>query len=111
MSNNLKKLRVAVSIIVLLLLGFLLVDFRQVVPEQWIYYITRFQLIPAIISVITISGFAVISLIILLLLTLLFGRIYCSTLCPLGAFQDVLTRFFNPQKRIAVSNTINRPTG
>jgi ferredoxin len=99
MSNNLKKLRVAVSIIVLLLLGFLLVDFRQVVPEQWIYYITRFQLIPAIISVITISGFAVISLIILLLLTLLFGRIYCSTLCPLGAFQDVLTRFFNPQKK------------
>lgn len=39
---------------------------------------------------------------ILVVLSLLFGRIYCSTICPLGVFQDVLSwksRFFRKKKK------------
>lgn len=32
----------------------------------------------------------------IILLTLLFGRIYCSMLCPLGIYQDILTFLFKP---------------
>ncbi|MDR1371349.1 MAG: 4Fe-4S binding protein [Dysgonamonadaceae bacterium] len=32
-------------------------------------------------------------LLFLAVLTLLFGRIYCSTICPLGVFQDIVSRF------------------
>jgi len=35
-------------------------------------------------------------LVVLLLLTLLFGRIYCATLCPLGIYQELLTILFKP---------------
>lgn len=39
---------------------------------------------------------AVVLLCILLVLTLLFGRIYCSTLCPLGFYQELLIMLFKP---------------
>lgn len=41
----------------------------------------------------------------LLLLTLLFGRVYCSTLCPLGLFQEFLMLLF----RRKVPTEKNRP--
>ena len=43
-----------------------------------------------------ISDFTVITLvttIIMLLLTLLFGRFYCSLLCPLGTIQEITALF------------------
>lgn len=45
-----------------------------------------------------VSGFGIglILLAAVILITLLFGRIYCSTLCPLGLYQELLTIFFKP---------------
>ncbi|MDR0505609.1 MAG: 4Fe-4S binding protein [Dysgonamonadaceae bacterium] len=47
----------------------------------------RIQFIPAILSgsILIIAG--------LILITVLFGRIYCSVLCPLGILQDIIARF------------------
>lgn len=49
-------------------------------------FIPKLQFIPALMA----TNFAVIAA--LVLLTLLFGRIYCSVICPLGVFQDGLAR-------------------
>lgn len=55
------------------------------------------QVIPLLQQVlVTFSTFYIALLGILLILTLLFGRIYCSTLCPLGLFQELLTLLFKP---------------
>ena len=45
-----------------------------------------------------ISGFglSVVLFLGILVLTLLFGRIYCSILCPLGFYQEILTILFKP---------------
>ena len=43
----------------------------------------RVELLPAVLAV----NVAVVAA--LLVLTLLFGRVYCSVICPLGVFQDV----------------------
>lgn len=48
--------------------------------------LARWQLIPALLGVSTLT------IVMLLLLTLLFGRIYCSVLCPLGVVQDGVNR-------------------
>ena len=40
------------------------------------------------------SAAAIVLLLCLLLATFLFGRLYCSTLCPLGLFQEFLTIIF-----------------
>ncbi len=35
----------------------------------------------------------------LIVLTLLFGRIYCSVICPLGVFQDIVSRLSGKRKK------------
>jgi len=44
----------------------------------------RFQLIPALLAM------NLAAIVFLVALTLLLGRVYCSTLCPLGVFQDIV---------------------
>lgn len=52
----------------------------------------RTQFIPAVVHIFSGSALAFIFLVIL---TLLFGRVYCSFLCPLGILQDIITRISN----------------
>lgn len=54
-------------------------------------WLAKIQLVPAMLSG---SFFVVLSLIIM---TLFFGRVYCSILCPLGLLQDALACFFGKQ--------------
>lgn len=53
---------------------------------------TRIQLLPAAmaLNVGVLVGLAV--------LTLLFGRVYCSVICPLGVMQDIFSRFHRRRK-------------
>ena len=48
----------------------------------WLGWLAKLQLLPAIMA----ANFAVI--VGIAVVTLLFGRIYCSVICPLGVFQD-----------------------
>ncbi len=52
----------------------------------------RIQLVPALL------GCALVPLAAWLVVTLLFGRVYCSLVCPLGILQDVLGRLFHWRK-------------
>ncbi|MBO4595501.1 MAG: 4Fe-4S binding protein [Bacteroidales bacterium] len=49
---------------------------------RWLGWMPKLQFLPAVLAM----NFAVIAG--LVLLTLLFGRVYCSVICPLGVFQD-----------------------
>lgn len=55
----------------------------------------RIQLVPVIMSV-SITG-----IVILLAVTFIFGRIYCSTVCPMGFFQDVFARLLRHNRKAA----------
>lgn len=80
----LKKIRVIASVLFFLLVTLLFLDFTGTF-HIWFGWMAKIQLIPAILAV----NIAVI--IGLILLTLLFGRIYCSVICPLGIFQDAVS--------------------
>lgn len=56
-------------------------------------FIARIQLLPAVMA------FAMGILVVWLIVTLLFGRLYCSTVCPLGFFQDIVSRTARPHRR------------
>lgn len=49
-------------------------------------FLTRVQFVPALLSL------NVVALIFLFILTLLFGRLYCSVICPLGITQDIVAK-------------------
>lgn len=61
------------------------------IGRDWWGWLPKLQFLPATMRVIsgaTLGNVAV--LLGILLLTFLFGRIYCSVLCPLGVFQDLV---------------------
>ena len=51
--------------------------------HQWVGWAAKIQFLPALLAL----NFVVLA--VLIILTLLFGRIYCSIICPLGIMQDI----------------------
>src|ERR1035437_8217032 len=91
----LKPIRVIVAILFFLPILLFFLDFTGKLPLQ-LHSFLSVQWIPALL----LLNLDV--LIILLVLSLVFGRIYCSTICPLGVFQDVLawkSRFFRKKSK------------
>ncbi len=89
--RRLKWFRIAVALLVFIPLTAALVDFRGSVPPQVGRWLAGIQFIPSSISLVTGAGLSL-TAIIILLVTLGAGRIYCSTLCPLGILQDIVIR-------------------
>ena len=93
MQRYLKYFRLAVSTVMLAAVGFIFLDFSDSLPSSWYRGLTWLQFVPSLMKFMqTIGhGLAVTAygFIVILILTLLFGRVYCSYVCPLGIFQDV----------------------
>lgn len=91
----LRKIRIVASVSIAILLTFFIIDFAGIVPS-WVGTLAKIQFVPALLSL------NVVVLISLLIATIVFGRIYCSSVCPLGLYQDVVTyisRRVNKKKR------------
>ena len=89
-----KKIRVILALVFFLGISLLLTG---LVPglAKWLGWMPRLQFLPAVMAV----NLGVI--IGLVLLTLVFGRIYCSVICPLGVMQDGISRIGVRVKRLA----------
>ncbi len=87
--RSLKIARVVFSLLVLILALVLFVDFTGLVPAWAAKQFASLQFIPAALGGARLVGSALVIAAAILLLTFLFGRVYCSTLCPLGVLQDV----------------------
>lgn len=107
-----KKVRIAISISIFLIL---LLFFLQV-HNNWMGALSnlflQLQFFPSVLRFLTVF-FAVSALgfVLILVLTLLFGRLYCSSLCPMGTMQDILifiSKKFKKKKRRRFTYTPNR---
>jgi polyferredoxin len=85
--NHLKRLRVLLAIFFFAPVLLYFVDFTSVLPQE-IHALLHLQIVPAILS--GAAGVVAFQLI----LVLVFGRIYCSALCPAGILQDIVNRLF-----------------
>lgn len=88
----LRKIRLTVACICFLLVTLLFLDFTGV-SHAWWGWLARIQFIPALLA------FEAAVVVVLVLLTLLFGRVYCSVICPLGVFQDVVSHAAGKRKK------------
>ena len=91
-TSALSKIRIFFSLIVLILFTLLFVDFRHIIPEKYINIITCLQFIPSGIKFFSSVPSVFLGVVVILALTIISGRIYCSFLCPLGVLQDVFSR-------------------
>jgi len=82
----LKKIRISLSVIIFALLTFYFFDFAGILPHTF-HVLGHIQFVSALLAANSII------VLFLIILTLLFGRIYCSSICPMGVFQDIIGRF------------------
>lgn len=88
----LRKIRITVSVISLTLMTLLFLDFTGTL-HAWFGWMAKIQILSAIMA----SSIAIVAVI--LVTTLLFGRVYCSSICPLGLFQDFISWISRKHKK------------
>lgn len=79
-----RKIRIIAAAAVFVLITLLFLDFTGTL-HAWLGWLAEIQFLPAVLAL----NFAVVA--ILVIVTLVFGRIYCSVICPLGIMQDVIS--------------------
>jgi len=82
----LRKIRTILATVFFVLITLLFLDFTGTL-HHWLSWLAQIQFLPAVMAL------NVVIVVALIALTLIFGRIYCSIICPLGVFQDILARF------------------
>ena len=95
----LKKIRTILAAVVLILITLLFLDFSGTL-HVWLGWLVKVQALEAVLAlnVAVILG--------LVVLTLVFGRIYCSVICPLGIFQDLLARLRRKKNKYSYSKEV-----
>ena len=68
--------------------------------HHWLGWLAKIQFLPAVLAL------NVVVIVALVLLTLVFGRIYCSVICPLGILQDVLARLRRKKNKYSYSKEV-----
>ena len=95
----LRKIRTILAAVFFVLITLLFLDFTGTL-HHWLSWLAKIQFLPAVMAL------NVVVVVALLLLTLIFGRIYCSIICPLGVFQDILARFRRKHNKYSYSREV-----
>ena len=92
----LRKIRIILAGLFFIGITLLFLDFTGTI-HHWFSWMAKIQFLPAVLALnfVVIAG--------LLLLTLIFGRIYCSVICPLGIMQDVIARLNRKKNKYSYS--------
>lgn len=80
----LRKIRILLAAICFVLITLLFLDFTGTL-HAWFGWLAKVQFLPAVLA---LNLGVVVALI---LVTWLFGRVYCSVICPLGVMQDIVS--------------------
>ena len=95
----LRKIRTILAAVMLVLITLLFLDFTGTL-HHWLSWCAKIQFLPAVMAL------NVVVVVALLVLTLVFGRIYCSIICPLGIFQDMLSRLRRKKNKYSYSKEV-----
>ena len=78
----LRKIRITLAALFFAAVTLLFLDFTGTL-HAWLGWTAKIQFLPALLAL------NVGVVVLLVLLTLVFGRVYCSVICPLGVMQDI----------------------
>ena len=83
-TNYLRIIRVALAFVFFTSITLLFLDVTGAL-HSYLGWMAKIQFLPAALSL------NVVIVALLILLTLVFGRVYCSVICPLGVMQDIIS--------------------
>lgn len=88
----LRKVRIVLAIVLFAAVTLLFLDFTGTL-HAWLGWAARIQFLPALLA---LNVGVVVGLV---ALTLVLGRVYCSVVCPLGIFQDIVAHVSHSRKK------------
>ena len=88
----LRKIRIALAAVMFIGITLLFLDFTGTL-YQWASWMPKIQFLEAVLAL------NIVVIVALILLTLIFGRMYCSVICPLGIMQDIFAWFGKRAKK------------
>ncbi|MBE3086094.1 MAG: 4Fe-4S binding protein, partial [Bacteroidetes bacterium] len=95
----LRRTRIVFSTLIFICFFLVFVDLKHIIPAEYINILLFLQFIPSVIKFYNLETLAAAGFLVVLVLTLLSGRTYCSFLCPLGIGQDLFSRIGGRFKR------------
>lgn len=91
-SSALRTSRIILAVFVFIIITLSFIDFRNLIPDKWFAFILYLQFVPSFLNFMNLPALATAGFIFVIGLTLLTGRLYCSVICPLGIYQDIVSR-------------------
>ena len=88
----LRKIRLTLAVLFFLAVTGLFLDFTGSL-HAWLGWTAKIQFLPALLAL------NVGVVVLLIALTLLLGRVYCSVICPLGVMQDIVSWISGRRKK------------
>ncbi len=88
----LRTIRILLAVFFFTMISLLFLDLTGTINDG-VNWTAKLQILPAILSLNIAVIFG------LVIMTLLAGRFYCSTICPLGVFQDVVSWLAGKRKK------------
>ncbi len=79
----LRKIRIILAAVLFIGITLLFLDFTETM-HSWFSWMPKLQFLEAVLAL------NVLVIVLLVVLTLIFGRMYCSVICPLGVMQDII---------------------
>ncbi|MDR0619625.1 MAG: 4Fe-4S dicluster domain-containing protein [Bacteroidales bacterium] len=104
-----RKIRIALACVAAFCLTLYCLDFSGLIPHLF-YRFSQWQFLPAVLGHSDTFLNSIIIVGTLLAITFLFGRIYCSILCPMGIFQDIIIWLHNRKFIKKFSNRLRKLT-
>lgn len=90
--NIFMRARRALAVLFFIGITLLFLDFTGTI-HAWLGWMAKIQFLPVLLA---LNVGVVVALV---LLTLLFGRVYCSVICPLGVMQDIVSWVSGKRKK------------
>ena len=87
----LRKIRIALAAVFFVAITLMFLDFTGTL-HAWFAWMAKLQFLPAVLAV------NVGVIVLLCVVTLIFGRCYCSVICPLGVYQDIVSHLSGRRK-------------
>lgn len=88
----LRKIRLTLAVLFFIAVTLLFLDFTGTI-HTWLGWMAKIQFLPAVLAM----NLGVV--ILLVAMTLVFGRVYCSVICPLGVMQDIISWLSGRRKK------------
>lgn len=99
--GQLKRVRVVISLLFFVCTTLLFLDFRNGFAPVASGSVLYPQFVPSLLSFVHDAGWAASGCLVVLVVTVVAGRVYCSSVCPLGTLQDIAGRLPRRNKRYA----------